>query len=57
MTVQDIADLFRTSAITHKVISAYYPIDPEAMAHFAAEQMVRLGVAQREGDVLTSRMG
>ncbi|HET6789404.1 MAG TPA: MBL fold metallo-hydrolase, partial [Aquabacterium sp.] len=55
MTVADIADLFRNSAITHKVLSAYYPVDPEAMAHFAAEQMVRLGVAVRDGDVLSVR--
>ncbi|MDE2594086.1 MAG: MBL fold metallo-hydrolase [Burkholderiales bacterium] len=55
MTVADIADLFRNSAITHKVLSAYYPVDPEAMAHFAAEQMVRLGLAVRDGEVLSVR--
>ncbi|MGE5452114.1 MAG: MBL fold metallo-hydrolase [Acidobacteriota bacterium] len=53
MTVGDIADLFRQSAITHQVLRAYYPVDPEAMAHLAAEQMVRLGVAVRDGAVLT----
>lgn len=55
MTVSEVADLFRNSAITHKVLCTYYPVDPEAMAHFAAEQMVRLGLADRDGEVLTAR--
>ncbi|HET8870612.1 MAG TPA: hypothetical protein VFM48_09205, partial [Aquabacterium sp.] len=54
MSVNDIAELFRRSAITHKVIATYYPVDPEFMAQVAAEQMVKLGLARREGDVLSA---
>lgn len=55
MTLAEIADLIRNSAIAHQVVSTYYPVKPEAIAAFAAEQMVRLGVAAREGDVLIAR--
>lgn len=54
MSVNDIAELFRRSAITHKVIAAYYPVAPELMAQVAAEQMVKLGLARREGDMLSA---
>lgn len=52
MSIADITQLIQHSQIVATVIKNYYPIDPEMLAEISAEQMVRLGLARREGDTL-----
>ena len=56
MTVADVAALLRNAAAMLDVVREHYPVDPDAMAQVAAEQMVKLGVARREGEVLISQL-
>lgn len=56
MTVADVAALLRNAAAMLEVVREHYPVDPDAMAQVAAEQMVKLGVARREGEVLISQL-
>ncbi|HEX5310846.1 MBL fold metallo-hydrolase [Aquabacterium sp.] len=56
MTVADVAALLRNAAAMLDVVREHYPVDPDAMAQVAAEQMVKLGVARRDGDVLISQL-
>lgn len=56
MTVADVAALLRNAADMLDVVREHYPLDPDAMAQVAAEQMVKLGVARRDGDVLISQL-
>ena len=56
MTVADVAALLRNAADMLNVVREHYPLDPDAMAQVAAEQMVKLGVARRDGDVLISQL-
>ncbi len=52
LTVADLTELVRTSMQGNVAMQAHYPHEPEAMAAFMAEQLVKAGAAMREGDVL-----
>ncbi|MGQ0598934.1 MAG: MBL fold metallo-hydrolase, partial [Aquabacterium sp.] len=52
LTVGELTELVRTSLQGNVAMQAHYPHDPEAMAAFMAEQLVRAGAATREGDTL-----
>lgn len=52
MTVSDIAALMANSVVTQKIMQTWYPGDVDMLAHVAAEQMVKLGVAQWQGEQL-----
>ncbi|MBI3384063.1 MAG: MBL fold metallo-hydrolase [Aquabacterium sp.] len=52
LTVGELTELVRTSLQGNVAMQAHYPHDPEAMAGFMAEQLVRAGAATRDGDVL-----
>ncbi len=55
MTVADIADLLTHSAVTQQVIRTLYPGDPMSLAHVAAEQLVKLGLADWQGRAIVAR--
>lgn len=50
LSLDDLAEMVRTSLAGNKAMQAHYPHEPEAMAAFMAEQLVRAGAATREGD-------
>ncbi len=52
LSLAQLADMVRTSVQGNVAMQAHYPHEPEAMAAFMAEQLVRAGAATREGDVL-----
>ncbi|TAK97297.1 MAG: MBL fold metallo-hydrolase [Aquabacterium sp.] len=56
LTLADLTDMVRASIEGNVAMQAHYPHDPEAMAAFMAQELVRAGAATREGDaVIASR--
>jgi len=52
MTMAELTDLLRINLAGNVAMRAHYPQDPEAIAAVLAEQLVRAGVATRDGDHL-----
>lgn len=52
LTVAELTELVRTCMQGNVAMQAHYPHEPEAVAAFMAEQLVRAGAATREGDML-----
>lgn len=56
LTLADLTDMVRASIEGNVAMQAHYPHDPQAMAAFMAQELVRAGAATREGDaVIASR--
>lgn len=52
LTLADLTDMVRASIEGNVAMQAHYPHDPQAMAAFMAQELVRAGAATREGDVV-----
>jgi len=55
LTLAELGDMVRVSVQGNVAMQAHYPHDPEAMAAFMADELVRAGAATREGDTLAAR--
>lgn len=54
LTLADLTAMVRTSIEGNVAMQVHYPHDPEAMAAFMAEQLVKAGAATREGDAVVA---
>lgn len=54
LTLADLTAMVRTSIEGNVAMQTHYPHDPEAMAAFMAEQLVKAGAATREGDAVVA---
>ncbi|MBI5925489.1 MAG: MBL fold metallo-hydrolase [Aquabacterium sp.] len=52
LTLADLTDMVRASIEGNVAMQAHYPHDPEAMAAFMAQELVRAGAATRDGDAV-----
>ncbi len=52
LSLADIAHLIQQSQIFNTVMKAHYPDDPALLGELFAQQLVRVGAAQRDGDDL-----
>lgn len=55
LTLADLTDMVRASIEGNVAMQAHYPHDPEAMAAFMAQELVRAGAATRDGDAVVAR--
>lgn len=55
--LHELAEMVRTSLAGNAAMRAHYPHDPEAMAAFMAEQLVKAGAATRDGDAVVATAG
>ena len=54
LSLADLTDMVRASLDGNAAMQAHYPHDPEAMAVFMAQELVRAGVATRDGDAVVA---
>lgn len=54
LSLAELTAMVRTSIEGNAAMQVYYPHDPEAMAAFMAEQLVKAGAATREGDAVVA---
>ncbi len=54
LTLADLTAMVRTSIEGNVAMQVHYPHDPEAMAAFMAEQLVKAGAATRDGDAVVA---
>ncbi|HEX5357333.1 MAG TPA: MBL fold metallo-hydrolase [Aquabacterium sp.] len=54
LTLADLTDMVRASIEGNVAMQAHYPHDPEAMAAFMAQELVRAGAATRDGDAVVA---
>ena len=52
MTVDDLAALVQASFDGNPAMRGLYPADPQGIAAFMAQELVRVRAAERDGDVL-----
>lgn len=54
LTLADLTDMVRASIDGNVAMQAHYPHDPEAMAAFMAQELVRAGAATQDGDAVVA---
>lgn len=54
LTLADLTDMVRASIEGNVAMQAHYPHDPQAMAAFMAQELVRAGAATRDGDAVVA---
>jgi glyoxylase-like metal-dependent hydrolase (beta-lactamase superfamily II) len=54
LTLADLTEMVRASLAGNVAMQAHYPHDPQAMAAFMAQELVRAGAARLEGDTVVA---